>query len=76
VGRGCLGEARRRGAATIEVRREAHQAFAREMRRRRGCDRTAGGCPPPEEEPFLRPSSGLEVSWRSHHFSLDDYRFQ
>ena len=27
------------------------------------------------DAPFIRPSSGLELWWRSRHFPLSDYRF-
>jgi cation diffusion facilitator CzcD-associated flavoprotein CzcO len=80
----CLTEARRRRARMIEIRQEPHDAFFREVLRRQGNSVLFdGGCSEARSHyfdrhgdvPFLRPSSGLELWWRSRHSDLDHYRF-
>ncbi len=80
----CLTEARRRRARCIEVRREAHDDFFADVQRRqRNTVFFNNGCGTANsyyfdhhgDAPFIRPSSGLELWWRSRHFPLSDYRF-
>jgi cation diffusion facilitator CzcD-associated flavoprotein CzcO len=80
----CLAEARRRRAPTIEIRREPHDAFFQHiLRRQKSSLLFNNNCASSNsyyfdhhgDAPFMRPSSGLELWWRSRHFRLDDYRF-
>jgi cation diffusion facilitator CzcD-associated flavoprotein CzcO len=80
----CLREARRRHAKTIEIRQEPHDAFFRDvLRRQKNSVFLSNNCSAANsyyfdrhgDVPFLRPSSGLELWWRSRHFDLDHYRF-
>ncbi len=80
----CLREARRRGAPTVEVRRAPHDAFFRHvLKRQRSTVLFNNNCASSNsyyfdhhgDAPFMRPSSGLELWWRSRHFDLDHYRF-
>ena len=80
----CLREARRRGAVTVEVRREAHaRDFAKVERRRRTTVLFGGRCAGSNsyyfdargDTPGVRPVSGLEHWLRSRCFSLGDYAF-
>jgi cation diffusion facilitator CzcD-associated flavoprotein CzcO len=80
----CLVEARRRGAPTIEIRREPHDAFFRHILRRQESSLLFNNnCASSNsyyfdhhgDAPFMRPSSGLELWWRSRYFELDHYRF-
>jgi cation diffusion facilitator CzcD-associated flavoprotein CzcO len=80
----CLSEARRRRAKTIEVRQQPHDAFFRDvLRRQKDSVLFSNDCSAANsyyfdrhgDAPFLRPSSGLELWWRSRHFDLDHYRF-
>jgi cation diffusion facilitator CzcD-associated flavoprotein CzcO len=81
----CIREARRRGATYVEVRKEPHDAYFRDiLRRQRNTVFFNNGCDGANsyyfdrhgDAPFLRPSSGLEMAWRSRHFPLDHYRFE
>jgi len=80
----CLREARRRNAPTIEIKREPHDAFFRSiLRRQRNTVLYNNNCTDSNsyyfdhhgDAPFMRPSSGLELWWRSRRFDLDHYRF-
>ena len=80
----CLKEARRRNAKTVEVRSAPHEAFFKEvLRRQRSSVLFNNSCQSANsyyfdhhgDAPFLRPSSGLEMWWRSRHFPLSHYRF-
>jgi cation diffusion facilitator CzcD-associated flavoprotein CzcO len=81
----CILEARHRGATRIEVKRPAHDAyFADILQRQTNTVFYNNSCSTANsyyfdkhgDAPFLRPSSGLELWWRSHHFPLDHYKFQ
>jgi cation diffusion facilitator CzcD-associated flavoprotein CzcO len=81
----CLAEARRRQAPTIEIKREPHDAFFRDiLRRQENSLLFNNDCSTANsyyfdhhgDAPFMRPSSGLELWWRSRHFRLDDYGFK
>ena len=80
----CLSEAKRRRATTIEIKQEPHDAFFRDVvRRQKNSVLFNNNCSTANsyyfdhhgDAPFLRPSSGLELWWRSRHFNLDDYQF-
>jgi len=80
----CLAEARRRRAPTIEIKRAPHDAFFRDILRRQSSTVLYNNnCTGSNsyyfdhhgDAPFMRPSSGLELWWRSRHFDLDHYRF-
>jgi cation diffusion facilitator CzcD-associated flavoprotein CzcO len=80
----CLAEARKRGAPTIEIKREPHDAFFREILRRQESSLLFNNnCASANsyyfdhhgDAPFMRPSSGLELWWHSRRFDLDHYRF-
>ncbi|WP_433336729.1 flavin-containing monooxygenase [Spirillospora sp. CA-294931] len=80
----CLGEARRRGAVRMTVRRGPHDAFTAEMRRRmKGTILAQPSCSRSNsyyfdrhgDSPYVRPQSGLHVWRRSRTFDLDDYEF-
>ena len=81
----CILEARRRGATYVEVKQQAHDAyFAEILRRQTHTVFFNNNCSSANsyyfdkhgDAPFLRPASGLELWWRSHHFPLNDYRFE
>lgn len=80
----CIEEARRRGATRVEIRQDAHDRyFADILRRQRSTVFFNADCTDAHsyyfdhhgDAPLLRPSTGLEMSWRSRHFNLDDYEF-
>ena len=80
----CLDEAKRRRATTIEINQEPHDAFFRDVvRRQKNSVLFNNNCSTANsyyfdhrgDAPFLRPSSGLELCWRSRHFNLDHYQF-
>jgi cation diffusion facilitator CzcD-associated flavoprotein CzcO len=80
----CLVEARRRGAYSVEVKREPHDAFFRHiLARQRSSLLYNNNCADANsyyfdrhgDAPFMRPSTGLELWWRSRHFDLHHYRF-
>jgi cation diffusion facilitator CzcD-associated flavoprotein CzcO len=80
----CLSEARRRRAPTIEIRRDAHDAFFRAtLRRQRNTVLFNNDCANANsyyfdrhgDAPFMRPASGLELWWHSRHFDLAHYSF-
>lgn len=82
----AIGEARKRGATSIEVKPEAHQAYHAEVLRRRGViqyyftEQNKGVrtyyVNSQGESVYVRPSSVLEARWRSKHFPLDNYRYE
>jgi cation diffusion facilitator CzcD-associated flavoprotein CzcO len=81
----CLAEARRRRAPTIEIKRAPHDAFFQDiLRRQKSSLLFNNNCASANsyyfdhhgDAPFMRPSSGLELWWRSRHFDLDHYRFE
>jgi hypothetical protein len=81
----CINEASRRGATWVEVRKEPHDEYFRDILRRQKStvffnNQCAGAnsyyFDRHGDAPFLRPSSGLEMSWRSRHFPLRHYRFE
>jgi cation diffusion facilitator CzcD-associated flavoprotein CzcO len=80
----CLREAKRRRAPTVEIKRAPHDAFFRSvLRRQHNTVLYNNNCSSSNsyyfdhhgDAPFMRPSSGLELWWRSRHFDLDHYRF-
>ncbi len=79
----CLKRARRRRATRVEVTGEANARYFAEMLRRRHRQVFwQGGCRLANSYYFdkngdvpLRPTTTLEVYWRSRRFDLDDYRF-
>ncbi len=80
----CLAESRRRGAPTIEIKQAPHDAFFKDiLRRQKNSLLFNNNCEGANsyyfdrhgDAPFMRPSSGVELWWRSRHFSLDDYAF-
>jgi len=79
----CLREARRRGAARVEIRPEANaRYFAEMMRKRRRQIFWQDSCANANSYYFdkhgdvpLRPATTLAADWRSRRFDLDDYRF-
>lgn len=78
-----LERARARGAAVVEVTREANDRyFASVLARRHRQVFFRGNCAGANSYYFdrhgdvpFRPSPTLEVAWRSTHFDLDDYSF-
>lgn len=78
--------ARARGAASVEVRREAHDAYHAEVRRRGRLihwyytDLHAGVrsyyVNSQGDVPYIRPASLLQARRRSTRFALGDYRFE
>lgn len=78
--------ARARGAASVEVRREAHDAYHADVRRRGRLidwyytDLHAGVrsyyVNSQGDVPYIRPASLLQARRRSTRFPLDDYRFE
>jgi cation diffusion facilitator CzcD-associated flavoprotein CzcO len=80
----CLAAARARAAPTIEIKRAPHDAFFRHiLGRQRSSLLYNNNCDGANsyyfdhhgDAPFMRPSSGLELWWRSRHFDLEHYRF-
>jgi cation diffusion facilitator CzcD-associated flavoprotein CzcO len=80
----CLREARKRNARTIEIKRGPHDKFFRSiLARQRNTVLYNNNCQGSNsyyfdhhgDAPFMRPSSGLELWWRSRYFNLDHYRF-
>ena len=80
----CLVEARARDAPTVVIMRAPHDAFFRDiLRRQQSSLLYNNNCANANsyyfdhhgDAPFMRPSSGLELWWRSRHFDLDHYRF-
>ena len=80
----CLREARRRCAPTVEIKRAPHDAFFRSvLKRQHNTVLFNNNCASSNsyyfdhhgDAPFMRPSSGIELWWRSRHFDLDHYRF-
>ncbi len=80
----CITEATRRGATRVEVRRDAHDAYFREiLRRQRDTVFLNNNCAGANsyyfdrhgDAPFLRPASGIEMWWHSRTFNLDHYSY-
>ncbi len=80
----CLTEARRRQATTVEIKTTPHEAFFRDvLRRRQNTVLFSDRCSTVNsyyfdrhgDAPFLRPSASLERWWRSRHFNLDHYQY-
>ncbi len=80
----CIAEARRRKAPTVEIKQAPHDAFFRNiLERQRNTVLYNNNCASSNsyyfdhhgDAPFMRPSSGIELWWRSRHFDLDHYRF-
>lgn len=80
----CIQEARRRQATCVEVRRDVHDAYFRDiLRRQRNTVFFNNDCSGAHsyyfdhhgDAPFLRPSSGYEMLWHARHFDLDHYRY-
>jgi len=79
----CLTRARRECATRIEITDAANARFFSEMmRRRRRQVFWQGGCRSANSAYFdkhgdvlFRPTSTMELCWRSRRFDLDDYRF-
>ncbi|WP_280265687.1 flavin-containing monooxygenase [Nocardia wallacei] len=78
-------EARGRGAASAEIRREHHDEYFRQiLRRMRNTVFFASNCANSNsyyfdrhgDAPLLRPSSMAEAWWRARHFDLDHYRYR
>lgn len=78
-----LREARRRGAAEVEVTREAHEEFMAEVMKRRkhqvfwqeSCGRANSYYFDRHGDVPLRPALTPEVRWRNTHFPLNHYAF-
>ncbi len=79
----CLKEARRQGAARIEVTQEANDRYFRDMKARSGSqvffNNSCGSAnsyyfDKHGDVPF-RPATSIEAHWRSMSFPLKDYRF-
>ena len=73
-----------RRAPTVEIKRAPHDAFFRDvLARQHNTVLYNNNCASSNsyyfdhhgDAPFMRPSSGLELWWRSRHFDLDHYRF-
>jgi cation diffusion facilitator CzcD-associated flavoprotein CzcO len=79
----CLGEARRRGAGVVEVRREANDRYFAEVLSKRGRQVFAEpSCQVANSYYFdehgdtpFRPSTTIETMWRAGHYPLEDYEF-
>ncbi|WP_437535240.1 NAD(P)/FAD-dependent oxidoreductase [Sorangium sp. So ce726] len=80
----CLKEARKRRASRVEVKQEAHDAYFRDvLRRQRHTVFYNNDCSGSSsyyfdkhgDALFYRPSSGLEMWWRSRSFDLSHYAF-
>ncbi|EFQ82928.1 monooxygenase, flavin-binding family [Aeromicrobium marinum DSM 15272] len=80
----CLVRARAEQATAVEISAAAHDRYFTKMLARRPrqifFQGTCGGSNSyyfdAHGDVPLRPSSTLEVAWRSAHFDLDDYRFE
>ena len=80
----CLRRARERDATLIDVRREANDRFfAKMLARRKHQIFWQDTCAAANSYYFdrhgdvpIRPSTSVEVAWRSARFDLDDYRFE
>jgi cation diffusion facilitator CzcD-associated flavoprotein CzcO len=78
-----LREARRRGAAEVEVTPHAHERYMASVRRRRGpqvfwqpsCAGANSYYFTKDGDVPLRPGLTPEVRWRNTHFPLDDYAY-
>jgi cation diffusion facilitator CzcD-associated flavoprotein CzcO len=78
-----LAEARRRGAAEVEVTERAHDRYMASVRRRRGpqvfwqpsCADANSYYFTKDGDVPLRPGLTPEVRWRNAHFPLDDYAY-
>jgi cation diffusion facilitator CzcD-associated flavoprotein CzcO len=79
----CLKEAQRRNATQVEVRETANDRYFHEMLRKRhtqvfwhdSCRRSNSYYFDSNGDVPVRRASTPEIIWRSHRFSLDDYRF-
>lgn len=81
----CILEAQRRDATLVAVRQEVHdEYFADILRRQRNTVFFNNNCAAANsyyfdrhgDAPFVRPSSGLEMWWRSRTFPVRNYRFE
>jgi len=80
----CITRARREGATSVEVRREANDRYFASMLARRdnqifwqdSCSVANSYYFDKHGDVPFRPSPTLEMAWRSRRFDLDDYRFQ
>lgn len=78
-----LKEARRRGAAEVEVTSRAHERYMASVRKRRGpqvfwqpsCAGANSYYFTKDGDVPLRPGLTPEVRWRNAHFPLDDYAY-
>lgn len=78
-----LKEARRRGAAEVEVTGRAHERYMASVRKRRGpqvfwqpsCAEANSYYVTKDGDVPLRPGLTPEVRWRNAHFPLDDYAY-
>lgn len=79
----CLTEARRRGAARVEVSPAANDRFFAEMMRKRhrqifwqdSCKLANSYYFDKNGDVPLRPDTTVQAYWRSRHFPLEDYSF-
>jgi cation diffusion facilitator CzcD-associated flavoprotein CzcO len=79
----CLKQARRNGAARVEVTETANNRYFAEMMRKRhrqifwqdSCRLANSYYFDKNGDVPLRPATTLEAYWRSRRFDLDDYRF-
>ncbi|MFI9503986.1 flavin-containing monooxygenase [Nocardia sp. NPDC052566] len=80
-----LREADQRWATYVEVRREPHDAYFRDiLRRQQNTVFMAADCGGSNsyyfdhhgDAPMLRPATGPEMWWRARHFPLEHYRFR
>lgn len=80
----CITTARERQATWVEIRRDVHEAYFDEIKRRQlntvFYNNHCGGSNSyyfdrHGDAPFLRPSSGLELWLRSRYFPISNYRF-
>ena len=81
----CVKEARRRGVTSVEIRQAPHDKyFEKVLDREKNIVVFNNNCAGSNsyyfdkhgDAPYLRPSSGLSMWWRSRHFPLRDYQFQ
>jgi cation diffusion facilitator CzcD-associated flavoprotein CzcO len=80
----CLKRARRDGATSVEVTREANDRYFEEMLSRRkhqvfwqdGCKAANSYYFDRHGDVPFRPATSIETHWRSARFDLDDYRFE
>jgi hypothetical protein len=80
----CLRRARKTGATSIEVTREANRRYFEAMLGRRdrqvffqdSCTRANSYYFDRHGDVPFRPASTIEAAWRSARFDLDDYRFE